>query len=104
MPSDRLHITVQTQGNDTTRVVAHRAAPNLATHHPINPELRGMWVDVTQISTGLRAGRFLCIDDARAFAVQAADAVPALATGGVLSDAAVETLAALRKRHNGRRH
>lgn len=84
------------------RVHATIVARNLATHKPVDSAVRGRFVDLSQISSGKRVGRFLEQADAVAFAKAALKRAPELGTGEPLTERQMGVLSLLRQKHGGR--
>lgn len=82
-----------------TRIRGQLAAPNLATHKPTD---LARWVDLSQVSSGKRVGRFVNKEDAVAFARAVVLLIPELVDGGKLTLAQIADLGELRKVYNGR--
>jgi len=85
------------------RVHGTLVAQNLAVHRPLNAMLRDLFVDLSQISSGKRVGRFRKRAQAESFALQALELVPELGSGAELTQDQMNGLSALRGRHGGRR-
>ena len=98
----RLTFTAKTQ-QGSARVTGTLVAENIAVHRPVGqpshfqPESKGNVWDLTQLSSGMRIGRFTTWEAAVFYGEQAAKASPALVAGKPLSQEQAAQLARLRQ-------
>ena len=98
---DRLTFAVKTN-NGVTQVTGTLVAENIAYHRPVGypshfqPKSRGNVWDLTQISSGMRIGRFPTVEAAKFYGEMAAKVSRNLVTGEPLTLADAQELAKMR--------